>query len=72
MKYSMAIEWSDDNTYLVTLPVWEGRVFNPVTHGDSCEAAVRSGEIVLTMLVKSAQEQGQSLTPPNTYVASVA
>ena len=69
-QYSMIIQWSDEDTaYLVTLPEWEGRVFNPVTHGDTYEEAVRSGETVLTMLIESAQEQGQPLPAPNTYVA---
>jgi predicted RNase H-like HicB family nuclease len=67
MKCSMIIQWSDeDNVYLVTLPEWEGRVLNPGTHGDTYEEAVRSGE---TMLIERAQQQGQPLPAPNTYVA---
>ena len=34
IRYSMLIPWSgEDESFLVTLPEWEGRVFNPVTHG---------------------------------------
>ena len=43
-RYSMVIQWSEeDAAYLVTLLEWEGRVFNPVTHGDTYEEAVRNG-----------------------------
>lgn len=35
-RYSMLIQWSEEDTaFLVTLPEWEGRVYNPVTHGDT-------------------------------------
>lgn len=62
--YSMLVQWSDENqTYLVTLPKREGRVFGPVTHGDTYEEAVRNGHGVLKMLVEAAQESGQ---PPCT------
>lgn len=41
-NYSMVVQWSDeDQAYLVTLPEWEGRVFNPVTHGESDVDAVK-------------------------------
>ena len=36
LRYSMVIQWSEeDDAFLVTLPEWEGRVFNPVTHGET-------------------------------------
>ena len=42
LHFSMVIQWSaDDQAYLVSLPEWEGRVLNPVTHGDSYEDAVK-------------------------------
>jgi predicted RNase H-like HicB family nuclease len=67
MKYSMVIQWSDvDETYIVSLPEWSDLVH---THGDTYDEAVRSGETVLTMLIKSAQEKGPPLPPPTTYVA---
>ncbi len=69
--YSMTIEWSDeDEAYLVTLPEWEGRVFGPVTHGDTYEEAVKNGNEVLAMLVKSAQEDGEPLPAPHVFAAS--
>jgi antitoxin HicB len=65
LRYSMLIQWSEeDGTYLVTLPEWEGRVFNPVTHGDTYEEAVRNGRVALEDLVVVTQEQGQPLPEP--------
>ena len=44
LHYSMVIQWSNtDQAYLVTLPEWDGRVFNPVTHGDTYEEAIKNG-----------------------------
>lgn len=63
-RYSMLIEWSDeDQAYLVTLPEWADRVNfgGPVTHGATYEAAVKNGREVLEMLVASAHESGEAL-----------
>lgn len=71
LHYSMLIQWSDeDRAYLVTLPEWEGRVFGPVTHGDTYEEAVRNGNEVLAMLVEVAQEDGEPLPAPRVFAAS--
>ena len=60
--YSMLIQWSDeDQAYLVTLPEWEGRVFGPVTHGDTYEEAVRNGREAMAALIASAERHGESL-----------
>ena len=64
VRYSLIIEWSeDDNAFLVTLPEWEGRVFNPVTHGDTYEEAVKHGHEALQALVASARKHGEPLPP---------
>ena len=43
LQYSMVVQSSnDDQAYLVTLPEWEGRVFNPVKHGDTYEEAIKN------------------------------
>ena len=68
MRYSMLIEWSqDDEAYLVTLPEWEGRVFGPVTHGETYEEAVARGKEAVDALVASAQKHGESLPAPRPY-----
>ncbi len=70
LHYSMLIQWSDqDQAYLVTLPEWKGRVFGPVTHGDTYEEAVRNGSEVLEMLVESARESGEPLPEPRVFAS---
>jgi predicted RNase H-like HicB family nuclease len=62
LRYSMLIQWSDeDQAYLVTIPEWEGRVFGPVTHGDTYEEAVRNGREAMAALIASAERHGESL-----------
>ncbi len=73
LQYSMLVEWSEeDQAYLVTLPEWKGRVFGPVTHGDTYEEAALNGREVLEMLIESAHEHGESLPEPHTFAASIA
>jgi predicted RNase H-like HicB family nuclease len=72
LHYSMVVQWSDDDqAYLVTLPEWEGRVFNPVTHGQSYEDAIKQGHEALAALVASAQKRNEPLPEPRT-IASTA
>ena len=68
LHYSMLIQWSEaDHAYLVTLPEWAGRVFGPVTHGDTYEEAVSNGREVLALLVEVAREDGQPLPTPHVF-----
>jgi antitoxin HicB len=68
MQYSMLIEWSnDDQAFLVTLPEWEGRVFGPVTHGDTYEEVVERGKEALTALLVSARQHHEMLPAPRVY-----
>jgi len=70
-RYSMVIEWSnEDAAYVVTLPEWEGRVFNPVTHGDTYEEAMRHGHEALESLVASATKRGEALPEPRAFAAA--
>lgn len=65
LRYSMLIQWSEeDAAFLVTLPDWEGRVFNPVTRGETYEEAVANGRIALEDLVFVTQQSGQPLPEP--------
>ena len=71
-RYSMLTQWSDeDQAYLVTLPEWKGRVFGPVTHGDTYEEAAHNGREVLEMLIESAREHGEPLPEPRAFAASL-
>lgn len=72
LHYSMVVQWSDeDQAYLVTLPEWEGRVFNPSTHGESYEDAMRQAHEALAALVASARQRNEPLPAPQT-IASTA
>ena len=65
LHYSMVVQWSeDDQAYLVTLPDWDGRVFNPVTHGETYEEAIKWGQEALAALVASARQRNERLPEP--------
>lgn len=65
VRWSMLIQWSvEDDAFVVTLPEWEGRVINPVTHGATYEEAVKNGEEVLVMLAELSLEEGRELRLP--------
>ncbi|MBA2446495.1 MAG: type II toxin-antitoxin system HicB family antitoxin [Chloroflexi bacterium] len=71
LQYSMIVQWSDeDQAYLVTLPEWEGRVFNPITHGESYEDAIRHGHEALAALVASAHQRAEPLPEPRVFASS--
>lgn len=70
LRYSILIEWSDeDQAYLVTLPEWADRVMMPATHGDTYSEAVKNGQEVLELLVKSAAQDGEPLPDPRIHAA---
>lgn len=70
--YSMVIQWSDeDQAYIVSFPEWKAHGLIGHTHGDSYDEAVKNGREALTMLVASAQEQGEPLPPPHIFVSAV-
>ena len=71
LHYSMVVQWSDDDqAYLVTLPEWEGRVFNPITHGESYEDAIKHAHEALAALVASARERNESLPAPRVIAST--
>ncbi len=66
IRYSMVIQWSsEDESFLVSLPEWEGRVFNPVTHGGTYGEAAERGFEVLEGLVASAVAHAEPLPEPS-------
>ncbi len=67
----MVVQWSDDDqAYLVSLPEWEGRVFNPVTHGDSYEDAIKQAHEAVAALVASARQRSEPLPEPRVIASS--
>ena len=71
MRYSMVIEWSDeDQVYLVILPEWDGKVNTPTTHGATYGEAVKNGAEVLADLVDICREHGWELPAPRVYATA--
>jgi predicted RNase H-like HicB family nuclease len=53
MHYRMLIGWSDENDcFLVLLPDFEGRIYQPVTDGKTYEEAARNGQEALELLTE--------------------
>lgn len=51
MKYTIVIQWSDeDDCFVVFLPEFED-VMQPVTHGETYEEAFQNAQDVLELLV---------------------
>jgi predicted RNase H-like HicB family nuclease len=69
--YSIVIEWSeDDQAYVVLLPEWQDRLYQPVTDGATIEEAARKGQAVLETLIEQAQQYGEPLPKPRVFAAS--
>lgn len=65
MRYSMIIEWSDeDQVYIVSLPEF-GKFVK--THGETYSEAVKNGEEVIEMMLEHFQESHESLPAPRLY-----
>lgn len=62
LRYSMLIEWSDeDGVYVVSLPEWGDHVH---THGDTYEEALVRGKDLIEGLVAVRTERRQPLPQP--------
>jgi antitoxin HicB len=71
MKYTILIQWSDeDECYVVSLPEFTD-VMQPCTHGETYEEAVKNAQEVLEMLIESYLEDGQPLPAPQTLGKSL-
>ncbi|BBD60746.1 hypothetical protein NIES2109_35450 [Nostoc sp. HK-01] len=67
MKYTIIIQWSDeDQCYVVSLPEFTN-VMQPCTHGDSYEEALKNAQEVLEMLIESALADSETLPEPQTF-----
>lgn len=68
MKYTIVIQWSDeDDCFVVFLPEFED-VMQPVTHGDTYEEAFKNAQEVLELLVESMLEEGKPLPVPKQII----
>jgi antitoxin HicB len=65
MKYSIVIQWSDeDQAYVVSLPEFGSYAH---THGDTYQEALENAQDVLASLVEQHQRLGRSLPEPQQY-----
>lgn len=61
MKYTIIIQWSEeDKCYVVLLPDFTN-VMQPCTHGETYEEALKNAQEVLEMLIESCLEDGETL-----------
>lgn len=61
MKYTIVIQWSnEDNCFVVFVPEFED-VMQPVTHGDTYQEAFDNAQEVLELLVESSLQEGKEL-----------
>ena len=71
MKYTIVIQWSDeDQAFVVTLPEFTD-VMQPVTHGDTYEEALQNAKVVLELLIESSLEEGKPMPEPITLGQSL-
>ncbi|MBW4525295.1 MAG: type II toxin-antitoxin system HicB family antitoxin [Phormidium tanganyikae FI6-MK23] len=69
MKYTVVIQWSDeDECYVVSLPEL-GRFAH--THGDTYEKALRNAQEVLESLVEQYQTLNKPLPDPKKFESSL-
>ena len=66
MKYTIVIQWSDeDRCFVVLLPEFQD-VMQPVTNGDTYEEAVKNAQEVLELMIEISLEEGKPLPEPKT------
>ncbi len=64
MKYTIIIQWSEeDKCYVVLLPEFTS-LMQPCTHGDTYEEALKNAKEVLEMLIELSLENGEPLPEP--------
>ncbi|MEH2086260.1 type II toxin-antitoxin system HicB family antitoxin [Nostoc sp.] len=66
MKYTIVIQWSEeDQCYVVLLPEFTD-IMQPCTHGETYEEALKNAQEVLEMLIESSLADGELLPEPKT------
>ncbi len=71
MKYTIVIQWSEeDQCYVVFLPEFTD-IMQPCTHGETYEDALKNAQEVLEMLIESSLADGETLPEPKTLGKSL-
>ena len=66
--YSILIQWSqEDNCYVVSIPEFRD-YYQPVTHGDTYEEALKNAQEVLEMML----EDNAELPAPNLFSSNLS
>ncbi|MCC5645684.1 type II toxin-antitoxin system HicB family antitoxin [Nostoc sp. CHAB 5824] len=70
-KYTIVIQWSEeDHCYVVLLPDFTD-IMQPCTHGETYEEALKNAQEVLEMLIESSLANGETLPEPKTLGKSL-
>jgi antitoxin HicB len=70
MKYTIIIQWSEeDQCYVVFLPEFT-HVMQPCTHGDTYQEALKNAQEVIEMLIEISLENNEPLPEPQTLAKS--
>ncbi|MDF5717588.1 MAG: type II toxin-antitoxin system HicB family antitoxin [Rhizonema sp. PD38] len=70
MKYTIMIQWSDeDQCYVVLLPEFTD-IMQPCTYGETYEEALKNAREVLELLIDTALKNGETLPEPKTLEQS--
>jgi predicted RNase H-like HicB family nuclease len=71
MKYSMVIQWSDeDQAYIVSFPEWEAVGHTGHVHGKTYTEAAQQGVELLDNLVAWAGQSGDPIPTPHTFACA--
>ncbi|MGJ5630888.1 type II toxin-antitoxin system HicB family antitoxin [Nostoc sp. CALU 1950] len=70
-KYTIVIQWlEEDQSYVVSLPEFTD-IMQPCTHGETYEEALKNAQEVLEMLIESSLADGEPLPEPKTLGKSL-
>ncbi|HEY7779590.1 MAG TPA: type II toxin-antitoxin system HicB family antitoxin [Ktedonobacterales bacterium] len=71
MKYSMVIQWSDeDQVYVVSFPEWEAAGHSGHVHGATYAGAARQGAKLLENLIAWAQRDNDPIPTPTLFTCA--
>ncbi|WP_392482640.1 type II toxin-antitoxin system HicB family antitoxin [Nostoc sp. C110] len=71
MKYTIVIQWSEeDQCCVVSLPEFT-HIMQPCTHRETYEDALKNAQEVLEMLIESSLADGEPLPEPKTLGKSL-
>ncbi|MEH2081852.1 MAG: type II toxin-antitoxin system HicB family antitoxin [Nostoc sp.] len=71
MKYTIVIQWSEeDDCYVVLLPDFTN-IMQPCTHGETYEEALKNAQEVLEMLIETYLADDEPLPEPKTLGKSL-